>query len=249
MEKNHEEGAAEIDLFQLLLALRKKIVVLLAAVIAGGLIAGIYTHFFITPVYSSTSMMLVLGNESSDSSLTDLQIGSQLTGDYSVLIKSRPILQQVIDNLGLNMSYQQLEGLISIQTPENARILEVTVTYTDPQMAKQIVDELSTVSVSYIGEQMEMAAPKIIEEGDLPAGPVSPSLKKNMLLGAVAGGVIAAGIVILITILNDTIKSEEEITRYLGIPTLGSVPLRESSDPNRTSMHRKKKKKKRRRGK
>ena len=247
MEKNHEEGAAEIDLFQLLLALKKKIVVILAAVLAGGLIAGIYTHFFITPVYSSTSMMLVLGNESSESSLTDLQVGSQLTGDYSVLIKSRPILQEVIDNLGLDMSYQQLEGMITIQTPENARILEVTVTYTDPQMAKQIVDEVSSVSTTFIGEQMGMAAPKIIEDGDVPAGPVSPSLRRNILLGAVAGGVIAAGIVILIAILNDTIKSEEEISRYLGLPSLGSVPVRESAESARTVMPRKKKKKKRRR--
>ena len=247
MEKNHEEGAAEIDLFQLLLALKKKIVVILAAVLAGGLIAGIYTHFFITPVYSSTSMMLVLGNESSESSLTDLQVGSQLTGDYSVLIKSRPILQEVIDNLGLDMSYQQLEGMITIQTPENARILEVTVTYADPQMAKQIVDEVSSVSTTFIGEQMGMAAPKIIEDGDVPAGPVSPSLRRNILLGAVAGGVIAAGIVILIAILNDTIKSEEEISRYLGLPSLGSVPVRESAASARTVMPRKKKKKKRRR--
>ena len=249
MEKIHEEGAAEIDLFQLLLALKKKIVVILAAVLAGGLIAGIYTHFFITPVYSSTSMMLVLGNESSESSLTDLQVGSQLTGDYSVLIKSRPILQEVIDNLGLNMSYQQLEGMITIQTPENARILEVTVTYADPQMAKQIVDEVSSVSTTFIGEQMGMAAPKIIEDGDVPAGPVSPSLRRNILLGTVAGGVIAAGIVILIAILNDTIKSEEEISRYLGLPSLGSVPVRESAVPARTVMPRKKKKKKRRRTK
>ena len=247
MEKIHEEGAAEIDLFQLLLALKKKIVVILAAVLAGGLIAGIYTHFFITPVYSSTSMMLVLGNESSESSLTDLQVGSQLTGDYSVLIKSRPILQEVIDNLGLDMSYQQLEGMITIQTPENARILEVTVTYADPQMAKQIVDEVSSVSTTFIGEQMGMAAPKIIEDGDVPAGPVSPSLRRNILLGAVAGGVIAAGIVIRLAILNDTIKSEEEISRYLGLPSLGSVPVRESAESARTVMPRKKKKKKRRR--
>lgn len=247
MEKIHEEGAAEIDLFQLLLALKKKIVVILAAVLAGGLIAGIYTHFFITPVYSSTSMMLVLGNESSESSLTDLQVGSQLTGDYSVLLKSRPILQEVIDNLGLDMSYQQLEGMITIQTPENARILEVTVTYADPQMAKQIVDEVSSVSTTFIGEQMGMAAPKIIEDGDVPAGPVSPSLRRNILLGAVAGGAIAAGIVILIAILNDTIKSEEEISRYLGLPSLGSVPVRESAESARTVMPRKKKKKKRRR--
>ena len=209
MEKIHEEGAAEIDLFQLLLALKKKIVVILAAVLAGGLIAGIYTHFFITPV--------------------------------------RPILQEVIDNLGLDMSYQQLEGMITIQTPENARILEVTVTYADPQMAKQIVDEVSSVSTTFIGEQMGMAAPKIIEDGDVPAGPVSPSLRRNILLGAAAGGVIAAGIIILIAVLNDTIKSEEEISRYLGLPSLGSVPVRESAVPARTVMPRKKKKKKRRR--
>ena len=242
MEKNHEEGAAEIDLFQLLLALRKKIVVLLVAVIAGGLIAGIYTHFFITPVYSSTSMMLVLGNESSDSSLTDLQIGSQLTQDYSMLITSRTVLQEVIDNLGLDMNYKTLEGNISINNPEDTRVLEITVTNPDPEMAKKIVDELSEVSSEFIGEQMEVVPPKIVEEGEVPGSQTSPNMRRNVMMGALVGFALAAGVIILMTLMDDTLKTEDDIERYLGIPNLATVPDRKDYISESHSDSRKKKK-------
>ena len=86
--------------------------IVLAALLAGAVIAGVATKIFITPVYSATSTMLVLTKETTLSSLADLQIGSQLTKDYNILITSRTVLQDVVDELNLDMSYKELKGCI-----------------------------------------------------------------------------------------------------------------------------------------
>ena len=248
MEKTHDDEI-EIDLIELLYALKKKIIVIIAAVAAGALLAGAFTQFLVTPVYSATSTMLVLTKETTLASLADLQIGSQLTKDYSMLITSRTVLQDVIAELGLDMTYRELEGNVTITNPDDTRLLEVTVTDSDPERSKEIVDTLAEISSQFIGEQMEVVSPKIIEDGEVPTVQTSPSLTKNVVIGAAAGFMIAAGIIVLMTILNDTIKSEDDIEKYLGLPTLASIPDRKDyiNVGGKTNKRKKNDKKKRRR--
>ena len=92
MGKTHDDDEVEIDLRELFYALKKHILIILAALLAGAVIAGVATKIFITPVYSATSTMLILTKETTLSSLTDLQIGSQVTKDYNILITSRTVL-------------------------------------------------------------------------------------------------------------------------------------------------------------
>ena len=226
MEKKFDDDEVEIDLRELFFALKKHILVILAALFAGAVIAGVYTKVFITPMYSATSTMLVLTKETTLTSLADLQLGSQLTSDYSMLITSRTVLEDVVDELKLDMDYKALKGSISINNPTDTRILEITVTNADPEMCKTIVDKLAEVSSAFIGDQMEVVPPKIIEEGEVPTAKISPNTKKNIMVGALAGFVLSAGVVVLITLMDDTIKTEEDIERYLGISTLASVPDR-----------------------
>ena len=108
MGKTHDDDEVEIDLRELFYALKKRILVILAAILAGAVIAGAVTKLFITPVYSATATMLVLTKETTLSSLADLQIGSQLTKDYNILITSRTVLQDVVDELNLDMTYKEL---------------------------------------------------------------------------------------------------------------------------------------------
>ena len=257
MEKKLEQyndEEIEIDLLELFYALKKRILVLLAAVAAGAAIAGVYTQFFITPLYSATASMLVLTKETTLSSLADLQLGSELTNDYSILILTNSVLNEVIDNLNLEMDDKELEKNISIDNPSDSRILEITVTNPDPERAKEIVDELAHVSAEFIGDQMEVTPPKIIEEVEVPSTPTSPSLSRNIVIGAAMGFLLSAGIVVLMTVLDDSIKSEDDIEKYLGISALGSIPDRKDyiSGKNKKSKSRKEKasgmgKKKRRR--
>lgn len=249
MQRNYDNEETEIDLRELLFALKRRLLIILAAALAGGIIAGAYTRLMVTPVYRSTATMLVISKETTLTSLADLQLGSQLTQDYSVLIKSRPVLEEVIDNLGLDMSYGALKSAISINNPTDTRILEISVTDSDPELARDLVNELVNTGSVYIGDQMEVVPPKIIEEGEMPGAPVSPSLARNVGMGAAAGLALAAGIVILISILNDTIKSEDDVEKYLRIPTLASIPDRKDYISDRTGKSNKKKKKRKRRKK
>src|SRR5699024_505282 len=113
-----------------------------------------YTKLFMEPVYTSSSTMLVLTKETTLASVADLQLGSQLTKDYSVLINSRPVMQEVVDNLGLDMDYKALRESVTVTNPEDTRILQLSVTNSDPETAKAIVDELASVSSQYIGDKM-----------------------------------------------------------------------------------------------
>ena len=226
MDYTYDDDTIEIDLKEIFYALWHRILIILLAGILGGVIAGAYTRYMMTPVYTSSSMLLVLTKETTLSSLADLQIGSQLTNDYSVMTTSRPVLEEVIDNLGLQMDYEELEKMITISNPADTRILEISVEHPSPQMAMQIVNELSEVASEFIGDNMEVVPPKIIEEGIVPAEKTSPSTMRNTLLGILAGLFISGGIVVLMTVLNDSIKNEDDVEKYLGLSTLASVPDR-----------------------
>lgn len=224
--ENTREDELEIDLREVFFALKKRLLIILAVGLLFGCASCAYTKFFMEPVYTSSSTMLVLTKETTLASVADLQLGSQLTKDYSVLINSRPVMQEVVDNLGLDMDYKALRASVTVTNPEDTRILQLSVTNSDPETAKAIVDELASVSSQYIGDKMEVVPPKIIEEGEIPTVRTSPSMKKNAVLGILAGLVLSAGIIVVMTVLDDTIKSEDDIAKYLGISTLSSVPDR-----------------------
>lgn len=226
MGKIRDDEEMEIDLGQLLFALKKKIWLIVLAGLAGACIAFFYTWFLVTPVYTSYSTMLVLTKETTLASVADLQLGTQLTKDYSVLIQSRPVLEQTIENLGLDMSYQTLRNSISITNPEDTRILTLAVNHSDPETAKLLVDELASVSSAYIGDKMEVTPPKIIEEGEIPTAKTSPSMQKNVMMGLLAGVVLCCAVVVILELLNDSINTEEDVERYLGLSVFAVVPDR-----------------------
>ena len=217
----------ELDLTRIFFALIKRIwIILIIAVVCACGAAG-YTHFRIAPTYTSTSSMVVLTKETTLTSLADLQLGSQLTKDYTVLITSRPVLETVIDNLEIEMSYKTLKQQISIQNPEDTRILYISVTTNDAKQAKAIVDELASVSALFIGDTLEITPPKIIEEGEVAAAKTGPNLTKNTILGFLGGMVLICAVIIILELLNDSIRSEEDVEKYLGLPVLAVVPNKE----------------------
>lgn len=241
MEKNYNDDEITIDLRELFYELKQKWwAILLAAVIGFGSF-GAYSKFVMIPQYTSTTMMYVLSKETTLTSLADLQIGSQLTKDYSVIITSRPVLEEVIKDLGLNLNYRQLKEKITISNPADTRILSLSVLDADPYIAKAIVDEIAQTASTYIGEIMEMTPPKIIEEGEVPQMKTSPSVARNAAIGGLLGIVLVCGAVTLFVVMNDTIKTEEDIEKYLGISALAVVPEKEVGVKSSRNKKRKKK--------
>ena len=217
-----QQEELEIDLKELFFELlgHWKTLVMSTMLVAATVLA--VSKFILVPQYESTAALYVISN--SITSLADIQIGTSLTQDYLVVVKGRPVLEQVIENLDLEEDYAQLGGKITLNNPDNSRILEITVRDADPEHAKAIADELANVASDYISIKMDQSAPTIIQNGYADGSPVSPNIVKNTVIGALAGLLLAAAVVIVSWMLNDTIMTGEDVEKKLGMNLLGTLP-------------------------
>nr|MBP3599060.1 polysaccharide export protein [Eubacterium sp.] len=232
-EQKNEE--IEIDLLEIFYLLRSKIAIILVATVVAALAAGLISKFMIAPQYASTSKLYVLTKSTSVTSFADIQVGSSLTADYMELINSRPVIEAVIKNLGLDAepydeTYESMVEKINVTNPEDTRILAITVTYDSPEMAKKIVDNVAMVSKTSISKIMDQDEPNIIEEGYANPMKVSPNVKKNAALAGIAVAFLVMLIIVVRFLLDDTIKSSEDIEKYLELNTLALIPFKEEED-------------------
>ena len=228
MEKTTNEEV-EIDLIDLFYLLRSRLWVIMISGIIIASIVGMVSSFLITPIYTSTAKLYILSKSTSLTSLADIQLGTQLTQDYMVLVKSRPVVTKVIDNLELDMTYEGLSNIISVSNPSNTRILVIEARYPDAWVAKKIVDEFANVSKSQIAKIMDAEEPTIVENGYASPFPSSPNIMKNTIIGGLLGIVIAAAVIIVLHLMDDTIKDTEDVEKYLGLSTLGMIPIEEGT--------------------
>ena len=165
-KKRNDNEEMEIDLLELLMVMKKHLSAILLAGIVGLVIMFAYTSFLVTPLYSASSMMYVMpdnSNSMNSSTLSDMQVGQQLTSDYSSMIKSRSFMEDVIKKLNLTIDYQQLLGKVEVTNPTSSRILQVTVNDPNPQTAADIANEMASVAESKLKEITGMQAIKIYE--------------------------------------------------------------------------------------
>lgn len=225
MEQNQNlNDEIEIDLVELLQVLWGKALIILMTTIFAATAVGLTSKYLIQPVYSSTTKLYVLSKSTSLTSLADIQIGSSLTLDYMEMIESRPVVQTVIDNLNLDLLYEEMLEKMTVENPSNTRFLCITIEDHDPVIAKEIADEFAAVSISRISEVMETDEPNIVEEGYVAELPISPNILKNTIIGAAIGFFLACAVIITFYLLDDTIKSSDDLERYLGLNTLALIP-------------------------
>lgn len=236
-QRNNE--SVEIDLKELIFTLLHKWWLILIIGIIGALITGSVSKFLLTPVYKSTSKLYVINRQNDDiTTWSDMQSSEFLAKDFRILVKSRPIREEVVRNLKLNITPEELSSMISINTPEGTRILEIVVAYTDPVLAKRIVDEMARVSSERLVNVMEIKKVNIVEEGNLPLEPSGPNVKLNTIIGGALGVFFTSLILIILHIINDTIRSLEDVEKYLGLTTLGIIPVEVGSVKNKKTSKR-----------
>lgn len=241
-KKRNDNEEMEIDLLELLMVMKKHLAAILLAGIVGLMLMFAYTSFLVTPLYSASSMMYVMpdnSNSMNSSTLSDMQVGQQLTSDYSSMIKSRSFMEDVIKKLNLTIDYQQLLEKVEVTNPTSSRILQVTVNDPNPQTAADIANEVASVAESKLKEITGMQAIKIYEEAAVPDRPSSPSLKKNCALGLLAGIVLAMAVITILYLLDDTIKTEDDIEKYLGMTTLAVLPYNGRKQQRQAQKHKK----------
>ena len=160
---------------------------------------------------------------------SDVQISTQLTSDYAELIKSRYVLEEAIQRLNLvDKTYKDLAKVVKVDTPSDTRIVAITAKDEDPLMAMAIANCIREVSSEHITNVMDIDAINVAETANVPTEKASPSVFRWTVISGFAGTVIVAFFVVLGFLMDDTIKSNDDVERYLGLSTIGLIPL--SSD-------------------
>ena len=224
MQERDEE--VTIDLLELLRQLWSKAWLLILLAVLGGAAALGITAGLITPLYQSTTKIYVMNQQNEDNlTYSDMQLGSQLTSDYAVLVTSRPVIEETIQVLGLNRTYEEAAGMVSVSNEEGTRILSITVTSTSPEVAQMMANQVRESAAEHIQEVMGIEAVNTVEEANYPDHRSSPSYSRNLILGALLGFMLAAAIVVVRYLLDDTLHSPEDVEKYLELNVLGTLPL------------------------
>ena len=229
-----------IDLGELFSVLWNKIYIIILAGIVLAFVAFACTQLLITPKYTSTTSMYMLVRSNGETGITsgDLQTGTQLTQDYMELTKSRTVMEKVIATLNLDMTVGELNDCITTTNTENTRIMTIAVENEDPELARDIADTVRQTASNEIVDIMGIEAVNTIEEANLPISPSSPSVMRNTAMGGLLGLVLSAGIIIVIFLLDDTIKTPDDVENYLGLNVLTSIPIQEGEEKAKKAKRR-----------
>lgn len=224
-ENARKDRGLEVNVGELIVVLLRKwwLIALCGIIVASAFLAA--TKLFITPTYQSVTKIFVLSQQ--DGNLltsTDIQLSSYLTKDYAELIKSRTVAQEVINRLDLSMSPEGLMSQVSVQTKSDTRIVTIVVKNENPELAQKLANVIREVSAKQIVDVMGVEAVNMVDEANLPLSPSGPNTRKNMLMGCAWGCLLAIAFILLRYLLDDTIKSEDDVERYLNLNVLASIP-------------------------
>lgn len=236
---NYGSDVIEIDLMEIMMLLWHRLWLIVICALCAGTVGFLLSRFVITDQYQSTTKIYVL-NRQNESTLTysDVQLGTQLTKDFPELIRSRHVAEQVIAAWNLPYSYEAFVDKINVSSQSDTRIIAITVTDEDPQMAQLLADEVRKVASERITSVTDIQAVNVVDEANLPDHPSSPSVGKWTVVGALIGAVLCMAIILIHFMLDDTIKTADDIEKYLGLSTLGMIPEREDPEKShRTSSH------------
>ena len=215
-----------IDLLEVLNAVRQHLLaVILTTLILACAGFGV-SKFLMTPKYQASALMIVNTRQDTTSNVTSDQINSatKLVSTYSIIIKSDTVLQQVINNLGLSLTYPELAGRVTVSAVDDTQVMKVTVLSDNPEWARQVCEQITVVSPDVILESVEAGSVKVISSASINPDPVSPNTMRNTAMGGVAGLVISLGIIFLTVLLDNKINTEEDVTKYLDLTVVGVIP-------------------------
>ena len=225
---DQEDGEMEINLVELLLRLLEKWKIIVAAALAGAIIFGVVTACFIAPTFTATSKLYILNATNSIVNLSDLQLGNALAADYQEVFSNHEVHDRVRERMQLDAEeydYKKLNEMLSVSNPSDTRLLYITVTAKSAQQASDMANTYAQVAQGFIPEKMDGNAPTIFEEALRPEKKSGPSLSKNTILGFLLGAVIASAVIVVLFIMDDRIRSKEDVEKHLSLPVLGMMPM------------------------
>jgi len=222
-----------ISLKEIAQIIKKHLAMIITLTIGATLISGLVTHFMITPIYQARSQFLVNQNQSETTvELNEIRTNVELINTYSVIIKSERILNEVIDELNLTIGPGALSEKITVTNEGNSQVVSVSARDPEPRMAVDLANTTVEVFQEEIDNLMNVDNVNVLNAAVLSANPtpVSPNLTLNVAIAFVLGGMVGVGLAFLIEYLDTTVKTEEDVERYLELPVMGVISTVKDSD-------------------
>ncbi|MDY4573494.1 MAG: Wzz/FepE/Etk N-terminal domain-containing protein [Intestinibacter sp.] len=217
-----------IDLRELFKIIKRKIWMIVLIGLIFGIVSGVVSVFFITPMYqSSTTLIVNKENSNSETQLSnsdDINYVQKLAYTYSEIITSRAVLGKTISQLGLDISYKKLASCVTVTNITNTQIIKVDVLYKDPKTAREICDTIPAVFDKEIQRIMKVSGVEVIDKAIVSSSPVKPNKIKNVILASAFGVLLGICIAIVQSLMDTKIKTSSDIKEHLDIPVLGIIP-------------------------
>ena len=218
----------EIDLLAIAkLLINRAWIIILSMVIVGAVLFS-YALFFITPTYKAAAKMYVNNSNISINNISisssELTAAKSLLEVYVVILKTRITLERVIEETGLEYTYEQLYEMISASSVNDTEIFEITVTSTSPSEAELIVDKIVEVLPQRIADVVDGSSVKLVDHAVIPTQKAAPNCTKYAIMGFIIGAVLSSGAVIVSQLFDNTVSGEEYLTQKYDIPVLVVVP-------------------------
>lgn len=219
--KEYEVGLREY--FQIV---RKRVwIIVLATAIAVSL-SGILSYYVLQPIYEAFTTLIVSkpSDEEAIIQYSDVLLSQKLVKTYGEILKSRNVSNQVIENLRLNISSEQLKQKVTITPVNDTEIVQIKVMDINPELAQSIANELAEVFIKDVKRIMNIENVQVIDRAEIPLEPSKPKPRLNMIIGGVLGIIVGLGIIFLLEYLDNTIKTSDDIEKYLALNVLGTIP-------------------------
>jgi len=214
----------EIDLNELFIFVKNKIGLLITITASICILGCIYGLFIQKPMYQSYTTVILSSNESSSAiSQSDVALNKNLVTTYAEIVKSRRVLDQVIEELELDLTYEQLYGKISVSSVNNTEIIQIVVNDSDGVNSKNIANVTANYFTKEVIDLLGMNNVKILDEAIVSETPYNINVTKQIIIYFMLGFIVAAGILFVIYYFDRTVKSVEQVEQKIKLPILGRV--------------------------
>lgn len=229
---NREEQGIEIDLMQIIRTLLGNLKYIILATVLFGVLGYFGSKMLVTPIYEAGAKMIVNTRKDESQNVTNDQINSakNLVDTYAVIIRSRDVLNQVITDLKLPETYAQLASCISVKAVNDTQVMQITVQHSSRDTALAVASKLLEIVPSAIVEKVEVGSVKTVEQAYAGKEPVSASALHNAILAAMAGFILICAVIVVVSLADNTYKTDMDIQRDLGLPVLGVIPVVEINE-------------------
>lgn len=213
----------EIDLKELITFVKGKIGILITITALVCILGCIYGLFIQKPMYKSDTTIILSGNEASGITQSELQINKNLVSTYAEIVKSRRVLNQVINDLNLELSYGELSSKVSVSSVNNTEIIKISVDDEDPIKAKNIANVTAYHFTKEVVELYNLNNVDVLDEAIEAKNPYNINVIKQVVIYFILGFILAAGVLFIIYYFDRTVKSVEQVEQKIKLPILGSI--------------------------